>query len=386
METHDNFAILAPVIQLSFAAVFCWLQKTGFRSAWRWGLAYGLSALAALLYLPPLDPAVQTVLSDACYLVSYTMFGEAILARHGQPLRRIARTAVLLAFLALDLVAVTVFDSLALSVLAIDMGVGVLLGFGLLAWHQMRSGVDIMLGLCAVLSVLINIATALIYGLVLPTQVEVAQIFVTEYAYIMQLTGSVFGIWFGLSALSTYAHDSMVTYREAADRDPLSGLLNRRGFDALTKSLLKKGQGGALLTVDIDHFKQINDRYGHDAGDLVLIGLADILRSTLPDKAIIARFGGEEFVVVLPKGSMSEGGALAHAIRVTCASHDWRSAGIDRQVTVCVGVAEADLDEETWRPAFNRADAALYAAKEAGRNQVMFSRNDLLQPISRSAA
>lgn len=386
METHDNFAILAPVIQLSFAAVFCWLQKAGFRSAWRWGLAYGLSALAALLYLPPLDPAVQTVISDACYLVSYTMFGEAILARHGQPLRRIARTAVLLAFVALDLVAVAVFDSLALSVLAIDMGVGVLLGFGLLAWHQMRSGVDIMLGLCALLSVLINIATALIYGLVVPTQVEVAQIFVTEYAYIMQLTGSVFGIWFGLSALATYAHDSMVTYREAADRDPLSGLLNRRGFDALTKSLLKRGQGGALLTVDIDHFKQINDRYGHDAGDLVLIGLADILRSTLPDTAIIARFGGEEFVVVLPQSSMSEGGALAHAIRVTCASHDWRPAGIDRQVTVCVGVAEAGPDDETWRPAFNRADAALYAAKEAGRNQVMFSRNDLLQPISRSAA
>ena len=71
---------------------------------------------------------------------------------------------------------------------------------------------------------------------------------------------------------------------------------------------------------------------------------------------------------------------------MTCAGHDWRPAGIDRQVTVCLGVSEAGLDEETWRPAFNRADAALYAAKEAGRNQVMFARNDRLQPISRSAA
>ena len=386
MDTQDNFAILAPLIQLSFAAVFYWLQRTGIESAWRWGLAYGLSALAALLYLPPFDPAIQTVLSDACYLVAYSMFGEAILARHNQPLRRMVRTIVLLAFLGLDLIAVMVFDSLALSVLAVDMGVGVLLGFGLLAWRQMRSSVDITLGLCALLSVAINLLSAITYGLVFPAQVEVAQVFGTEYAYVMQLTGSVFGIWFGLSALATYSLDAMAKYREAADRDPLSGLLNRRGFDVLTKPLIKQGLNGALLTVDIDHFKQINDRYGHDAGDLVLIGLADILRSTLPEKAIIARFGGEEFVVVLPQAPLSEGGALAHAIRVTCAGHDWRPAGIDQQVTVCVGVAEANLDEETWRPAFNRADTALYAAKEAGRNQVMFARNDRLQPISRSAA
>lgn len=386
MDTQDNFAIMAPLIQLSFTFVFFWLQRIGFGGAWRWGLAYGLSAVAALLYLPPFNPAVQTFLSDACYLVSYSMFGEAILARYHQPLRRLVRTIALVVFLGADLLAIFTYDSLGLSVLAIDMGVGILLGFGLLAWRQMRASVDIMLGLCAVLSVLINVVLALTYGLAESTQVDPGQVFSTDYAYIMQLTGGVFSIWFGLSALATFAIDAMARYREAADRDPLSGLLNRRGFDALTKKLLASGKGGALLTVDIDHFKQINDRYGHDAGDLVLVGMADILRSTLPAKSFIARFGGEEFVAVIPAATLSEGGALAHAIRVTCASHDWRPAGVDQQVTVCVGVADSRPGEDNWRPAFNRADAALYAAKEAGRNQVMFSREGLVQPISRNVA
>ena len=386
MDTQDNFAIMAPLIQLSFTVVFFWLHRAGFAAAWRWGLAYGLSAVAALFYLPPFDPALQTILSDACYLVAYSMFGEAILARYDLPLRRVARTVVLGLFLAADLVAILAYDSLGLSILAIDMGISVLLGFGLLAWRHMRKSVDVMLGLCALISVFINAAMAMGYGLAESSQVDVSQVFGTDYAYVMQLTGGVFSIWFGLSALATFAMDAMDKYREAADRDPLSGLLNRRGFDAITKGLIARGKGGVLLTVDIDHFKQINDLYGHDAGDLVLVGMADILRSALPAKAVIARFGGEEFVVVIPGMSLTEGGAMAHAIRVTCAGHDWRPAGVDQRVTVCVGVAESRAGEDNWRPAFNRADVALYAAKEAGRNQVMFARDSAVQPISRSAA
>ena len=150
--------------------------------------------------------------------------------------------------------------------------------------------------------------------------------------------------------------------RNAADTDPLTGLYNRRGFDR-TRA---KGMPGSIIFLDIDEFKQVNDRLGHDAGDIVLSATADLLRNVLREGELVARFGGEEFVVFLPGMDLGTAAQVAERIR---ASAERTLATELGRVTLSAGVAQ-QADGESFATALNRADHALYAAKRDGRNRV----------------
>lgn len=158
--------------------------------------------------------------------------------------------------------------------------------------------------------------------------------------------------------------------------DPLTGLANRRHFDVLAGREIKRLQreGGALtaLALDIDHFKSINDRYGHDGGDEVLKSLAGIGRQLLRGTDILARFGGEEFNVLLPGATSEQGLAKAEALREALADAAVTlSTGEQVYCTVSIGVATLENPDKQQLPALlKRADEALYQAKRSGRNRV----------------
>jgi diguanylate cyclase len=164
--------------------------------------------------------------------------------------------------------------------------------------------------------------------------------------------------------------------REAALIDGLTGLSNRRGFDiALAACLagLAPGENGpCLLISDIDHFKQVNDRYGHLLGDKVIRAVAQILRENVKGRDTAARYGGEEFIILLPNTPLEGGQALAEQIRTTIQhcrirrldNHDY----ID-SITLSFGVAR-HIAGETADELLTRADRALYRSKETGRNRV----------------
>ncbi len=157
-----------------------------------------------------------------------------------------------------------------------------------------------------------------------------------------------------------------------ARHDPLTGLANRRALADFLKSLGDRGFCFVLL--DIDHFKQINDTHGHDAGDEVLAQLAGILREHTRSTDLAARLGGEEFCVVFPDTDLANGERLAEALREAIARHpfDITASSIGArtlEVTVSIGVAEHRPGQPHAR-AIKAADRALYAAKKAGRNRV----------------
>lgn len=160
-----------------------------------------------------------------------------------------------------------------------------------------------------------------------------------------------------------------------ASKDPLTGLLNRRGFtDAVGKLYAGSTHlhGAGLLMVDIDQFKQINDTHGHLVGDQVLRAVAQVLRARIKGADIAARLGGDEFAVLLPDTVMVGATALAEQIRTTLLQRRLRL--IDRNdhienVTLSVGVAHAGGDT-SLEALLKKADSALYAAKHAGRNCV----------------
>jgi diguanylate cyclase len=161
---------------------------------------------------------------------------------------------------------------------------------------------------------------------------------------------------------------------EAAVTDSLTGLLNRRGFEQAVNARVSGNDGlvgSTLLFIDIDHFKKINDQFGHTLGDKVLCGVAELVRKTVREGDVVARIGGEEFAIFLPTESVERGRAVAENIRSIVSSA--RIIGADGEsigmVTVSVGISRGQAGE-TLLQLLGRADAAMYKAKEKGRDRV----------------
>ena len=159
-----------------------------------------------------------------------------------------------------------------------------------------------------------------------------------------------------------------------ARTDPLTGLYNRRHFDELLSQMIKQtdrfGDPVALILADVDHFKKVNDTWGHDAGDEVLQSLAETLRAGVRDADICARFGGEEFAIVLPKTTLQGAAELADRLRRQVESKPVVVNEEPIPVTISCGVACYPDGVITKEALFAAADRALYDAKSAGRNCV----------------
>ncbi len=162
--------------------------------------------------------------------------------------------------------------------------------------------------------------------------------------------------------------DSLIRgLRQENATDPLTGLFNRRGVAALQEKLGEANTPFGVIVVDIDHFKQVNDVYGHDAGDRILQELAVHMRSISRTGDVLGRMGGEEFVMLLPDVSLAHTQAVAERLR---AKMEHADTLVDGGVTVSLGVAHCPVHTSDPEEALRLADQALYAAKRNGRNQV----------------
>ena len=164
---------------------------------------------------------------------------------------------------------------------------------------------------------------------------------------------------------------------EAAVTDPLTGLHNRRymtsQLDALVARAVRDGRPVSALLLDIDHFKKINDSFGHDAGDEVLREFAVRLASNVRAVDLPCRHGGEEFVVVMPETSLEDAERIAERIRMHVSGAPFRVSGGKEvlSVTISIGVAATHGESDTPEHLLKRADEALYEAKASGRNRVI---------------
>lgn len=160
--------------------------------------------------------------------------------------------------------------------------------------------------------------------------------------------------------------------RQQALIDPLTGLANRAAWNersALEHANLQAHSSLLLSIIDIDHFKRINDNYGHLAGDKVLKIIASELQKRLRETDFIARFGGEEYAVLMPDTPLEEGCELINTLRLAIAACPFNFKGEPVSVTLSAGVGKIAADESLDQ-AFDRVDQALYAAKKAGRNRI----------------
>jgi diguanylate cyclase (GGDEF)-like protein len=166
-------------------------------------------------------------------------------------------------------------------------------------------------------------------------------------------------------------------FAQSAEQDALTGLANRRHFERRIAELLEADASGAphpphplaLALLDVDHFKAINDRFGHPAGDTVLVALAQLLRENMRGGDVLARLGGEEFVIVLPDTPTDRAREVCERLRERVERHTWPGCpGLER-VTASIGLAMAPPHDAA--ELMRRADQALYAAKGGGRNRLV---------------
>ena len=160
---------------------------------------------------------------------------------------------------------------------------------------------------------------------------------------------------------------------EISRTDSLTGLLNRRAASQLMEKNITKSEtleGICLAFIDVDHFKQVNDNYGHAVGDRVLIEFADICRDVTRTDDLIARWGGEEFVIYLPDTSVDDAISLCERIRDKVEHHQFNAEGTPINVTVSIGLTQFRKNETTIDPMIKRADEAMYKAKQSGRNRL----------------
>jgi diguanylate cyclase (GGDEF)-like protein len=162
--------------------------------------------------------------------------------------------------------------------------------------------------------------------------------------------------------------------KQLSEHDYLTGLFNRRYFNQITSDL-DSTIGISVALIDLDHFKLVNDTYGHSIGDEVLIQVANTMKIVFSEDVTIARYGGEEFVVLFNGVYFSRVKNLCESFRACIQSYDWKSIVPNLKLTVSLGV-ENSTTNQAIKDIIDQADQNLYKAKDLGRNQIVVSRDN----------
>ena len=197
------------------------------------------------------------------------------------------------------------------------------------------------------------------------------------YALILHLTSAFIALAGAMVMLLASGLDMMDRLHRLSRTDYLTGLRNRRGMEATFDRLELENNldGSAVIAVDIDKFKTLNDQYGHPVGDVILKRVADCLNQLIGEIGIVGRIGGEEFLIVLDSRQAQAAAHFSEQVRSALAMLTHAELDPSNRVTASFGIAIVDQGE-TSRSALHRADTALYAAKDGGRNRV-----ELAEPL-----
>ncbi|RYE10854.1 MAG: GGDEF domain-containing protein [Hyphomicrobiales bacterium] len=377
------FAFAVPATMLAFASAFVVAARWSGPVALWWAAGLLLSALGFAVPMLPLPPVVLALTASAVFLGAALAYGQALLLQVGQAGHALPTRAAVAAF-AFAFIAIAVAQGdLRSELILADASWSVLLAWAIAMavpkakrpLHWVLIGVMIVMTLETVLRVMA-------VGWLVGPGSGPEDYFASDYAMIAQGTAGLIVTVFCLVAMGNVIETIVASFRREADQDPLTGLLNRRGIDRAAALLDPDRRPVSVIHCDLDHFKRINDGYGHAAGDEVLRGIAACIAGIVPAGGAVGRFGGEEFVILLDDMRLVEAGVLAHRLRLALANCNWQSLGIDEQLTASFGVAQWSSGDHALSDALNRADAALYLSKDGGRNQVYLESRKVDEPAA----
>jgi diguanylate cyclase (GGDEF)-like protein len=195
----------------------------------------------------------------------------------------------------------------------------------------------------------------------------------STYYFVLNWFFAFGSVLFGLAQISGAVKDQVTALQNRSSRDDLSGLLVRGEFEAQVEAALTKanakGIAASLVVGDIDHFKQVNDIWGHQTGDGAIAAFGEMTDAMIRSSDIAGRVGGEEFCILVWDADENIASRLAERLRVRTSALEISDSALDVRLTASFGVAQ-QTGGENYRSLFAKADSALYAAKQAGRDRV----------------
>ena len=383
METGLFIALLNPAIALVLASAFLalWLYQRSAPHLLILAVGFTASAVGFLLqyFSVPFAGFVVTKLgSSLAFTIAVVCLTVAILSRYGNKVPYVPIAILATGGMAAFSWFLLVQSDITWRIYSINFAFG---GLCLLIAAELRpvrrNGPIQKALLVLTLLAAVNFLLRTLVAVILHGRFDSYDGFYTSaYWTTTQLAHAMFSILIALSLLTAAALDMMGKLKAESYTDPLSGLLNRRGFEMRAQALLDRAARAnlpvALVLADLDHFKVVNDRYGHAAGDLAIVDFAGRLRQAAGARGAAGRIGGEEFAVLLPLTDLGAARLFAEAVRTS-----FSAGGVDcpvpgMRLTASFGVA-ARSDAEPLAPLMARADEALYKAKQNGRDSVRIS-------------
>jgi diguanylate cyclase (GGDEF)-like protein len=394
MTTGLDMATMLVMLALS-AALMCLLVPAGAG----WGRADGLGgwrhsllALAAgfllMLGRKVLPPAAGVAAANALLLAGVLLQARALAEFEGRavPAWATAAPPVILFGLVLpvasDFPTYTVISAMTLAP-----------ALGLVGWRGLKSSVRHATGARWTLAAIYAIAGVTLLGRAMAighgdAHVDLFTVDLLDTVAMLAQFGAIVGGSVGFLVFQRARLEERA--RLAAMHDGLTGLFNRRAFDRLAAREIarasRRAAPFAVLMIDLDHFKAVNDDFGHPAGDRVLVDFAGVLQRCTRAADLVARYGGEEFCALLPETDAAT--ALRVAERIRAAAAEGALGGLPRPVTASLGLTVVPVEAgASLAAALERADRALYAAKAAGRNRaIALPFRDAPPPVRRLAA
>jgi diguanylate cyclase (GGDEF)-like protein len=265
----------------------------------------------------PVDPQFDQLASGILFIGAAYCYGSALMIHFGTDRLTMIRRCLAAFFLVPHLYNVFVDPNLKLVLFNIEMvfaGLRAIAVFMVLGRN--RNSADRVLVVASALATVDRLILGIVFTFVYLTSEETSDFVETAYNLSVYVTTLTIYLLFPFSAISALALRTVDRHRQAAARDPMTGLLNRRGFEAAVGELAKSGRtSGSIVIVDIDHFMAINDSLGHDAGDQVIVDMAVRLQDRAEQNMVLARFGAEEFVILLTQASEAQAVRWAEIMR-----------------------------------------------------------------------
>ncbi|ASP76427.1 GGDEF domain-containing protein (plasmid) [Sinorhizobium meliloti] len=376
MRAPSNpLALIGPAILVLFAAAFVWIWAKDRRSVHL--LFYGaaafmfcLGALSQILAIPQ-PVGANAVISALIYTLSVLLLCDGMLRRSGKYLRWLEYAACTMIIVSGIAYFYYVERQLIVRIYLLNFGFGLVCLATAWRLRNLRIGKPperILFWILLAFSVHFFPRTVFTVGAVAPTADGFAS---SPFWLALQFSLAVLGAALALALLTVTAADIIENLRRERSLDPLTGLLNRRGFDEIAVGHLQTSRTWpvSLIAIDIDHFKKINDSFGHAAGDAVLKTFSRLLLATARQVDVCGRFGGEEFLVLMPNCDGVGAQAVAERLRTKIRMTAFDGLPVNWRATISIGVTEARRGE-LLSDLITRADEALYHAKRSGRDRV----------------
>lgn len=378
LEKISIFQLVAPLVCLTFAATFVGihLYNRNRIAPVFFALSYACGAVGLVLdiYRDIVSHFPITYVSNSFYMASagflVTAFAKQF--RKPVPIREISIISALT--LAIFTFFYEVHDSMTVRTILMNVSAGLMFGLALFTFPRKDMVlIDKLVFWVMVFTVAqFFVRTAAVFyvtGEPLVAETYSTSLFAKSFHFIVTLNSIILAIALCISM----GVSAILDLQRLSQTDALTGLINRRGFEDEAHAAISKAQETgtplSIIVCDIDHFKSVNDTYGHAFGDRVIRGFAKVLKERSRHSDLVGRIGGEEFCILLPNANSDMAKLVAGACRVAFANRQFEKVPPQTRFTASFGIAELTADDR-YSCLFRRADGALYSAKKNGRNRV----------------